>query len=121
MPWKKASKELSEYLEASLSHFNCQKKIMFGSPAYFVNSNMFTGVFQDDIFIRLSEQDLSDITALNDEVVPFAPMEGRIMKEYVVLPESLFSHHEEFEKWLTRSYQYASGLPEKIAKKKSKK
>jgi len=32
---------------------------------------MFTGVFQDDIFIRLSEQDRSEITASNDEVVPF--------------------------------------------------
>jgi TfoX/Sxy family transcriptional regulator of competence genes len=91
MPWKKASIELSEYLEAALSSFKCKKKLMFGSPAYFVNSNMFTGVFQDDIFIRLSEQDRSEITASNDEVVPFEPMEGRIMKEYVVLPESLYS------------------------------
>lgn len=43
------------------------------------------------------------------------------MKEYVVLPESLFSHNEEFEKWLNRSYQYASELPEKNVKKKSQK
>jgi len=120
MPWKKASKELSEFLDGALSSFNCKKKLMFGSPAYFVNSNMFTGVFQDDIFIRLSEKDRSEITGLNDEVVPFEPMEGRIMKEYVVLPESLYSHREEFEKWLSHSYQYASGLPPKKGKKKSK-
>ena len=118
MPWKKASKELSEFLDGALSSFKCQKKLMFGSPAYFVNSSMFTGVFQDDIFIRLSEQDRSEITASNDEVVPFEPMEGRIMKEYVVLPESMYSKPSQFTNWLNRSYQYASGLH---AKKKSQK
>ena len=62
---------------------------MFGCPVFFVNSNMFSGVFEDDIFIRLSEKDRKELFSKYDEAAPFEPMKGRKMKEYVVLPESI--------------------------------
>ncbi|MCL7410977.1 MAG: TfoX/Sxy family protein [Methanosarcinaceae archaeon] len=101
-----------------MTSFDCQKKLMFGSKVYFVNNNMMCGVHQDDIFIRLLEQDKEEILSLNDEVSPFEPMKGRTMKQYVVLPESLYNEFEKLDEWLERSYKYVSSLPLKEPKKK---
>ncbi len=55
MKWKKVSPEVSGYLDEMLGSFICARRTMFGCPAYFVNSNMFAGVFENLIFLRLSE------------------------------------------------------------------
>lgn len=120
MAWKKPNKELTEFLEEKMASFDCQKKMMFGSQVYFVNNNMMSGVHQDDIFTRLSEQDKEDIFASYDEASPFEPMKGRTMKQYVMLPESLYNDSEKLDEWLERSYRYVSSLPLKEPKKKSK-
>jgi TfoX/Sxy family transcriptional regulator of competence genes len=116
MKWKKVSPELSELLESSMLSFDCQKKFMFGAPTYFVNNNMFAGIHQDTIILRLSEKDRQEILSANDEAAPFEPMEGRIMKEYIALPESVFGNPDEFRQWLNRSYRYALSLKPKAAK-----
>ncbi|MFQ5976045.1 MAG: TfoX/Sxy family protein [Candidatus Hydrothermarchaeales archaeon] len=121
MKFKKANPEISEFLDNALVSFNCEKRKMFGHPVYFVNRNMFAGVFGDDIFIRLSEADRKEILSLNDEASLFEPLKGRVMKEYVVLPESLYIHRGDFAIWLDRAYGYVLSLPpKKVKKKKSK-
>ncbi len=117
MKWKKANPELSEHLERALAPFDCEKRKMFGHPAYFVGSSMFAGIFGDDIFIRLSEDDQKQIFSENDEAAPFEPLKGRIMREYMVLPQAIYDDDEDFEKWLGRAYEYAISLPPKIKKK----
>lgn len=121
MKWKKVSEELSDLLADALVDFDCNKRMMFGCPAYFVNNNMFTGVHQDNIMIRLSESDRSAIQTKYDEAQPFEPMKGRVMKEYMLVPESLYNDSEEFNSWLNKSFEYASSLPPKKPKKKGKK
>ncbi|MCX9081830.1 MAG: TfoX/Sxy family protein, partial [Candidatus Methanoperedens sp.] len=120
MAWKKPSEELSKFLDEKISSFNVKKKKMFGCPVYFVNENMFTGVFQDDIFIRLSEPDRLDLVSKYDEASKFEPMKGRIMKEYLILPEILYNDPGKFHEWINRSFQYVSSLPTKGQKKKEK-
>ncbi len=120
MPWKKPNEELSKFLEEKIAVFNVNRKKMFGCPTYFVNSNMLAGVFENDIFIRLSEPDREKIVSEYDEVNPFEPIKGRIMKEYVVLPESIYNDPEKFPEWLNRSYHYVSSLPSKKEKPKKK-
>ena len=110
MAWKKVSPELREQLEKSMLSFDCQRKFMFGSPTYFVNNNMFVGIHQDTIMLRLSQQDREKILSAYDEVTPFEPMEGRIMKEYVALPESVYNDADILRDILNRSYQYALSL-----------
>ena len=46
-------------------------------------------------------------------------MKGRPMKEYVALPATVYDG-EEFDKWLRKSYEYASSLPPKAEKPKRK-
>jgi len=91
---------------------------MFGSIAYFVNHNMFIGVHENNVILRLSEKDRKEILTTDDEVVPFEPMSGRVMKEYVTIPESIYGNIEEFRKWLNRSYRYAASLKPKETKQR---
>ena len=121
MKWKKPSPELIEFLDKTMLPFACSRRPMFGSVAYFVNNNMFICVFEDNIILRLSEKDRKEILSINDEVSPFEPMPGRIMKEYVTLPESVYGNIEDFRKWLNRSYRYAASLKPKEPKKTKRK
>ena len=61
MKWAKAPDELKILLEEVMKGFDCEKRLMFGYPAYFINSNMFVGLFQDQLFVRLSEHQLEEL------------------------------------------------------------
>ena len=93
---------------------------MFGFPAYFLNNNMFTGTFEDNLFLRLSKVDREKIMKDHRTVRPFEPMPGRAMKEYVVLPKSLYSDKKSFSKWLNKSMKYVSSLPQKEKRREKK-
>ena len=115
MGWKKVSPEVAVVLEKAIEPFDCLKRTMFGYPAFFVNNNMWTGVFEDRIFIRLSARDRERIFSAETEAVVFQPMTGRAMKEYVELPPSLYKSAD-FGTWLKRSYDYVSSLAPKEPK-----
>ena len=118
MAWKKPSEELSKVLEEKISGFGVKKKKMFGCPVYFANDNMLAGVFENDIFIRLPEQYRKKIISENDEVMTFEPVKGRVMKEYMVLPDSMYNDPEIFHELLRSSYEYVLSLPAKQKKKR---
>lgn len=117
--WKKSSPELGKLLEAALIRFTCDRRVMFGSPVYMINRNMFAGVHQDNIFIRLSESDRKSILSKVAGAAQFEPLKGHVMKEYVTVPETLYSDREAFHSWLRRSHAYAATLPPKASKKKT--
>jgi TfoX/Sxy family transcriptional regulator of competence genes len=117
--WKKTPPELVELLHASVAGIPCRLKPMFGYPVYFINDNMFIGTHQDTLFLRLSEKDRAALLRENHEAHPFEPLPGRVMKDYVVLPDSLYRDKEAFRKWLKRSLAYVGGLPVKKKKKGS--
>lgn len=113
MKWKKVSPELNRFLDENMSAFPADRRPMFGASTYFVNGNMFVGIHEDRLILRLSEADRREIQSLYDDVTPFEPVEGRIMKEYVTLPESVYGQPDTLKKWLNRSYQYAQSLKPK--------
>ena len=118
MGWKKASGPLTELVEATMSDFLAEKRMMFGGPAYFVSGNMFAAVHQDTIVLRLAEEDRNAILARYADAAPFKPMEGRTMREYVTVPEALYEDDQAFRECLGRSYGYASSLPPKQSKRR---
>jgi TfoX/Sxy family transcriptional regulator of competence genes len=77
---------------------------------------MFAGVHEDNLFIRLSERDRTEILKKYPGSKPFEPLKGRIMKEYIVVPESLYTDGKLFEEWLKRAHGYAASLPPKVKK-----
>lgn len=120
MPWKKANKDLIALLENEVKRFNCDRRVMFGSPTFFVNGNMFAGVHEDTVIMRLSEADREQVFTRHKEVKPFTPMGAHAMKEYAALPESLCHDAATFRHWLERSFQYARSLPPKAQNGKGK-
>jgi len=118
LDWEKANLEMGKYLESLLAYYVCQKKPMFGSPVYFVNNNMWTGVKGEKFFLRLPEGDRAAIQSEYDEVKPFEPRPDFIMKEYVEIPDSLLTDDGFIHKWLDISYGFVRSLPEKVKKKK---
>lgn len=122
MAWRKPSQELAEHLDNCVLRFHPEKRKMFGHPVHFVNNNMFAGIFGDEIFIRLSEADRDRLFTEVDEAQQFEPIEGRPMREYVVIPESIHGNAQMFDEWLDKSFTYVSSLPakEKKVRKKAK-
>jgi TfoX/Sxy family transcriptional regulator of competence genes len=94
---------------------------MFGYDVYWINGNMFTGIFQSSIFFRLSPQDQKEFLEKYENSRQFEPMEGRLMKEYIVVPESVLEDKGAVGEWMKRSFEYTLSLPEKKAKAKAKK
>ena len=118
MMWEKMSRDTAKLLETLVQPFACQKKPMFGYDVYWVNGNMFIGIFQSSIFFRLSPQDRKEFLEKYEDARLFEPMEGRLMKEYVVVPDSVLEDKDAVGEWMSRSFEYTKSLPEKEAKTK---
>ena len=114
--WKKPSPELGKLLEAALLRFTYDRKIMFGAPVFMINRNMFAGVHEDHIFIRLSESDRKELLMKVPGANQFEPLKGHIMKEYMVVPKSLYEDQSAFTPWLKRAHDFAASLPAKAKK-----
>jgi TfoX/Sxy family transcriptional regulator of competence genes len=120
MKWEKMSQEAAERLASIVQPFACQKKPMFGHEVYWVNGNMFAGVFQSSIFFRLPAKDQAEFLGKFKDAKQFEPMAGRPMKDYVVVPESVLGDKGLVNEWMSRSYAFTASLPEKKAKAKKK-
>jgi TfoX/Sxy family transcriptional regulator of competence genes len=118
MKWEKMSQDTAKKLETLVQPFACQKKPMFGHDVYWVNGNMFTGIFQSIIFVRLSPKDQNEFLEKYKDARLFEPMEGRPMREYVVVPEQVLEDKDAVGEWMKRSFEYTESLPEKKAKVK---
>lgn len=118
MDWEKASHELEEILGQTAEPFALvEKRKMFGGLCLFLNGYMFAGVHGRKIVLRLGEDDRT--VAQNESgALPFEPMPGRVMREYVVVPEAVWSDPESFEQWLRRSVEFVGSLPPKVPKPK---
>lgn len=105
-------------LERALERFpDAVLKKMFGCPAYFIHNNMFAAAHQEDIIVRLSEQDRAEALRLPG-ITPFTPREGMTMREYVSLPPEIYGSEDAFHEWLKKAWAYAAALPVKEKKKK---
>lgn len=94
-------------------------KPMFGNIASFINGNMFSGLFGNQIFVRLPE--MERLRLLNEEgATEFSPMPGRAMKEYVTIPDQWRQEPEKIQEWISLSLLWVGELPVKEPKKKTK-
>jgi TfoX/Sxy family transcriptional regulator of competence genes len=61
-------------------------KPMFGQLSGFVNGNMFVGIFGEDLFVRLPEEEIAAVKKQGGR--DFEPMAGHKMSGYVIVPGS---------------------------------
>ena len=89
---------------------------MFGNISAFVNGNMFAGLFGNDLFVRVSEENRKELLDKKGASL-LEPMKGRPMKEYVVIPKTWRNQPETVQVWVIRSLDWTSRLPPKKTKK----
>lgn len=119
MKWRKPSEELIKLFEEVTPGPPAIAKKMFGFPAAFVNGNMFMGLHQEDMILRLPEGSRAELLKMNARI--FEPMPGRPMREYVVVPPSLLRDRNKLSSWVQKALEYGSSLPPKAGKKSPKK
>jgi TfoX/Sxy family transcriptional regulator of competence genes len=117
MDFRKPPQALVDTFEAVVPGPPAQQRKMFGYPAAFVNDNMFMGLFQESMMVRLPEDLRAKLLEVEGARM-VEPMPGRPMKEYLVLPETLIADRAKLTLWVARSFEYASSLPAKAARAK---
>jgi TfoX/Sxy family transcriptional regulator of competence genes len=85
---------------------------MFGNLAAFVNGNMFAGLFGEDLFVRLSDDDSAKVRKQGGR--DFEPMAGRAMKGYVTVPSTWRSKPEATQGWIKIALERTRQMPPKI-------
>lgn len=91
---------------------------MFGYPCAFYAGNMFLGLFEDKLWVRLDADQRVALSAVGG--TPFEPMKGRPMKEYVVVPKGWHTDPDWIRPWVARAQAYAATLSPKPLHQTSK-
>src|SRR5215471_13375886 len=117
MAWVKIPKENHPLFHACLPQDPRVSTVnMFGGVAAKVNGQMFAGLFGRGAIVKLSAGDQRTALAI-DGAAMFDPMgNGRVMRDTVLLPESVMGEPEELRGWLRKALDYTSALPAKKAK-----
>ncbi len=121
--WRKPDEELVRLLDETIAGLEFDAPIdyrpMFGCPAYFTGGNLFAGVWQETVMLRLDEADRAQVTAAGGR--PFEPMPGRKMREYVALPAAMVADSDLARAWVRKAARYAASLPPKEKKPRKRK
>jgi hypothetical protein len=113
MPWEKSSADLVDLFHHIVpAGAGIQQKQMFGYPCAFVNGNLFSGLFRQNMIFRLSP---SDSAAFRDhpDTADFEPMPGRKMTGYVMLSAPFAVGEDQLADWMKCALEFASSLPAK--------
>jgi len=114
MAWKKSSQALIDRFDALFPPPPAERRMMFGYPAGFVNGNMFMGLYQETLVLRLDDDARQELLDGGAEL--FEPMKGRPMKQYVVAPAKLLADDKGLKKRIGQALKYAASLPPKAKK-----
>jgi TfoX/Sxy family transcriptional regulator of competence genes len=114
--WKPAPNEAVAAFEASTSGLaGIEPKKMFGYSCVFAKGNMFAGLHEVGMVLRLPDEQRAEFLRLKG-ALQFEPMPGRVMREYVVVPRVLLNASEKLRAWVEKSLAYVSSLPAKPKK-----
>jgi TfoX/Sxy family transcriptional regulator of competence genes len=117
--WKKSPAELVARFDAALpEHPGIVKRPMFGYSCGFVGGNMFCGLFQDRVLVRLGRHAAGELVAAG-RAEPFMPAPGRTMREYVLVPGADANDADKLAKWLVQALAYGLTVAPKTPAAKS--
>jgi len=115
MKWRKSPDVLVEKFSKIVPQDpRVERRKMFGYPAAFVRGNLFMGLHQEALILRLSDEDRASFLTIEGASV-FEPMRGRPMREYVVVPSSMVDRATSLTRWIRRSLEYAASITPKNA------
>ena len=106
--WKPAPAEAVAAFETAISGVpGAEPRKMFGYSCVFAKGNMFAGLHEVGMVLRLSEEQRAEFLRLKD-AKQFEPMPGRVMREYVVVPKVLLDSPEGLRAWVEKSLARSS-------------
>ncbi|MEA2651108.1 MAG: hypothetical protein QOI85_829 [Chloroflexota bacterium] len=115
-PWRKApADQVERFHEAVAGIEGVEVRKMFGYPAAFIGGNLTAGLYQESVMVRLPEGERQD--RLADGWLPFEPMPGRPMREYLTLPLDVAGDVAAMRRWVERAAAFVRTLPPKAPKK----
>lgn len=118
MKFVKAPPENVELLDRVVGALpGTMKRPMFGYAAYFAGGNLAVGLFADGVCMRLSDEDRAAAFKIAG-VEAFAPMEGRVMKEYAFFTKAALKDEKRLKKWAEKSVEFTLSKPKKKPAKK---
>ena len=88
------------------------EKRMFGGVGFLLNGNMLTGVWKDDLIVRLGP-DNSDDALLEPHVREF-DITGRPMKGWVLVGPEGVEEDDQLTRWIDRATKFVEKLPRKV-------
>ena len=107
--WQKSNPELVSLFLASLPLTQgVERRQMFGYPCAFINGNMFAGLHEQRLIVRVPAEAARR---------PFEVM-GKVMKEYAAIEDALDCPPAECRDWIGRGLAYTKTLPPKKPKAK---
>ncbi len=119
MTWKKSSAELTARFDRLLpAGGTIERRKMFGYPAAFVNGNLFAGLHQESLVLKLAEKDRR-VLAEEHGASRFEPMPGRPMGAFMMVPPDLLADTRAVGAWIEKARAYVASLPPKQAKAKT--
>ena len=86
-------------------------KKMFGGVCHLINGNMFCGVLQEFLILRLGQQTSEDALKL-PYVRPF-DITGKPMKGWVMVTEEGYKTDKDLRAWLKQAKNFTKRLPAK--------
>lgn len=110
----KSSPEIVERFSAAIVRLGAPDvtlRKMFGYPCAWIGGNMTTGLFGDEWWVRVDEPDRDQVLALGGH--PFAPMPGKAMGRYVVLPDAVVADDPQLDAWLQKAVEFTRTVPPK--------
>lgn len=109
---EKPPQDLVDRFSATVADLpGAQLRKMFGNPAAFVNGHLFTGLFGPTWFVRLPDDERASLTAAGG--TEFAPMPGRPMREYVVMPDTIAADPRIAGAWARKALEHVAAMPPK--------
>ena len=115
MAWRKSPPELIATFERVVPAGGAERRLMFGYPAAFVNGNMFAGLVEDRVVLRLDEAGIAE--AKQHGAIDFEPMPGRRMTGWVAVTGTLAADEPALRRWVTRAFRHTATLPPKARRK----
>ncbi len=107
--WQRVPPALAALFDVCLPHSaDVERRKMFGGPCAFVNGNMFAGLHEDRLLVRLPDE-----AAQRPCVIL-----GKVMKQYALIENALDLSEQEVTDWIARGYRFGQGLPPKAKKAK---
>ena len=88
-----------------------ERKKMFGGTCHLLHGNIFCGVHNDRLILRLGEAHAAELL-INDHVDEF-DITGRPMKGWIMVREDGFRSDRELAQWLDTARKFVLSLPAK--------